>query len=59
MLSDEENRCIAALRDAGELHVSQIAERAGIQIFEAAAVMSSLEMKGLAVKAGGNRYTAL
>ena len=59
LLSDEENRCLAALRDAGELHVSQIAERAGMQIFEAAAVMSSLEMKGLAVKAGGNRYTAL
>ena len=30
---------------------------AGMKIFEAAAVLSSLELKGLAVKAGGNRYS--
>lgn len=58
-LSSEEERCLAALRDVGEAHVSEIAARAGIRIYEVAAVMSSLEMKGLAVKAGGNRYTAL
>ena len=45
------------LRDGGELHSSVLAERAGMKIFEAAAVLSSLELKGLAVKAGGNRYS--
>ena len=28
-----------------------------MKIFEAAAVLSSLELKGLAVKSGGNRYS--
>ena len=28
-----------------------------MRVFEAAAVLSSLEIKGFAVKAGGNRYS--
>ena len=31
----------------------------GMRVFEAAAVLSALELKGAAVKSGGNRYTAV
>ena len=58
-LSEEEARLLAILREGGELHTAVIAERMGIQVYEAAALLSSLEMKNLAVKAGGNRYSII
>ncbi len=58
-LTAEETRVLEVLRTGGTLHAAVIAERADMQIFEAAAVLSSLELKGLAVKAGGNQYNAL
>lgn len=57
VLSAEERRVYEVLREGGELHTSVLAERAGLRIFEVSAVLSSLEIKGLAVKAGGNRYS--
>ncbi len=59
VLSREEHRVLAILRAEGELHAQLVAERAGMQIYEATAVLAALELKGLAVKAGGNRYAAL
>ena len=56
-LTPEERKVYEVLRDGGELHTSVIAERAGLRVFEVAAVLSSLEIKGFAVKAGGNRYS--
>lgn len=56
--SPGEARVIALLREEGELHVAVIAERTGIPIYEVTAVLSALEMKNCAVKAGGNRYAA-
>ena len=56
-LTPEEARVYEVLRDGGELHTSVLAEKAGLRVFEVAAVLSSLELKGLAVKAGGNRYS--
>ncbi|MGN0822714.1 MAG: DNA-processing protein DprA [Candidatus Gallimonas sp.] len=58
-LSETERRVLEVLRSEGELHAAVIAERAGIPVYEAAATLSSLEVKNLAVKAGGNRYSAL
>ncbi|MDE5896307.1 MAG: DNA-protecting protein DprA, partial [Clostridia bacterium] len=58
-LPPEEEKVLGVLREAGELHVSEIAERAGMRIYEAAAVLSALEIKNLAVKSGGNRYGAV
>lgn len=58
-LSEEEQRVLKVLQEAGELHTAVIAERTGLKIYEATAALSSLEMKNLAVKAGGNRYSAL
>lgn len=58
-LSREEERVLNVLRESGELHTAVIAERAEIKAYEAAATLSSLEIKGLVAKAGGNRYTIL
>ena len=58
-LSEEEQKVLEVLQEAGELHTAVIAERTGLKIYEATAALSSLEMKNLAVKAGGNRYSAL
>lgn len=58
-LSSTEEKVLAVLREAGEEHAAVIASRAEIPLYEALAALSSLELKGLAVKAGGNRYQAL
>lgn len=58
-LSSEEEKVYKVLQEAGELHTAVIAERTGLKVYEATAALSSLEMKNLAVKAGGNRYSAL
>ncbi len=58
-LSEKEERLLAVLKEAGELHAAVLAKRAGIPVFEAQAILASLEMKGLAVRAGGNRFSAI
>lgn len=55
-LSLDEEKLYEALRDFGEGHIGELALRAGIPAFKARAVLSSLEVKGLAVSLGGNRY---
>ena len=57
VLSEREQRLLSVLRETGGQHIAVLAERAGIPVFEASAVLSSLEMKGLVVRAGGNRYS--
>jgi len=56
-LSPDESRILAILRESGELHAAVIAERAGLPAYAAAAVLSALEIKNLAAKSGGNKYT--
>lgn len=58
-LGEEEKQVLAILKESGELHMQTIAERTRLQIFEIASVLAALELKGLAVKAGGNRYAPL
>ncbi len=55
----DEGRVLTYLRERGETHVATIAEALGIRIFEASAALSALEIKGLATKTGGNKYSAL
>lgn len=59
VLTPSEEKVLNLLRESGEAHAAAIAERAGIPLYEALAVFSSLELKSLAVKTGGNRYSAL
>lgn len=58
-LSFEEERVYSVLSREGELHVAAIAERAERKIFEVSAVLASLEIKGLVVKTGGNKYSVV
>ena len=58
-LTPQEETLLAELRLAGEAHAAVLAGRAGIPVWEAQAVLASLELKGLAVRAGGNQYAAL
>ena len=58
-LAPEEERLYGILREEGELHTAVLAERAGLPVYETAAVLSALELKGLVVKAGGNRYSCV
>lgn len=55
-LSAEEKKIVGALSGEGELHVAEIAERAGMPVYEAAAILAALEMKNVVLKSGGNRY---
>ncbi len=56
-LNATERRVLDILRESGEMHLAEIAKRAELLIHEASAVLSALEIKGVAVKSGGNKYT--
>lgn len=58
-LDKDEERVLNVLRDGGEVHTAVIAEKTGLKIYEVAAVLSALELKGLVTKCGGNQYSAL
>lgn len=58
-LSKEEKAILKALKEHGEMHVTLIAEKTGMAVFELLPHLSSLEMKNLAATVGGNRYAAL
>lgn len=55
----DEGKVLQYLREQGETHVAALAEALGMRIFEASAALSALEIKGLATKTGGNKYSAL
>lgn len=56
-LSEDESKMYAALQELCDGHISELAAKSGIPAFKARAVLSALEVKGLAVGTGGNRYT--
>ena len=56
VLSAEEERMLTALKDMSEGHLSELAQKAGIPPYKARAVLSALEVKGLAVSLGGNSF---
>lgn len=58
-LSDAERRALAALQEIQEGHASEIALAIGVPPFKGITLLSALEMKGLAVSLGGNRYSAV
>ena len=58
VLSQDEERIYEILKE-GELHATELSQRTGVPVFKLRAIVSSLEMKGLAVALGGNRYTAI
>ena len=58
-LSAEEERLLTALRALTEAHASELAAKTGVPVFKLRAILSSLEVKGLLVSLGGNRYAAV
>ena len=56
-LTPDEELVYNALQELEEGHVSEISAKVGMPIFKAKAVLSALEVKGVAVSGGGNRYT--
>lgn len=55
-LTEEENKLYAALQALCEGHILELSAKAGVPAFKAKAVLSALEVKGLAAAVGGNRY---
>ncbi|MBQ8406298.1 MAG: DNA-protecting protein DprA [Clostridia bacterium] len=55
-LTDEEEKVLSLLRQDGELHASEIALKTGVPPYKITAVLSSLEVKGLVVRMGGNSF---
>lgn len=58
-LTEEETKLYAALKDMSEGHITQLSAVSGIPTFKAMAILSALEVKGLAVSIGGNRYSII
>lgn len=56
-LSADEQRLYDALRELSEGHIGELALKAGVPAFKARSILSALEVKGLAVALGGNRYS--
>ena len=57
-LSPDEQKLYEALQE-GEAHATELAQKTGIPVFKLRAVLSSLEVKGVVVSLGGNRYAAV
>lgn len=58
-LGAEEAAALKFIKERGEALAAQIAEEMGLPAFKLIPVLSSLEIKGLIVRLGGNRYAAL
>ncbi len=55
-LSADEEKLYTALKERLEAHTSELTVLSGIPTFKIKAILSSLEIKGLIVSVGGNRY---
>lgn len=58
-LSQDEQTALAVIREAGEAFAPEIAEKSGKLPHQIIPVLSSLEIKGLIIRLGGNRYAAI
>jgi len=58
-LSADEEKLYNALQENGEGHVNELSASTGIPVFKLRAVLSALEIKGLIVALGGNRYSVV
>ncbi len=58
-LSPAESKVAELLRREGTSHVSAIAAQTGMAAYEVIAVCSSLEVKGIIAREGGNRFSAV
>ena len=59
VLTNDEEKVLDTLKENGETHVAELAKETGIPVYRLSGVLSALEMKGLAVRLGGNIYSAV
>ena len=57
ILSAEEEKVYSLIKDAGEIFIPLLAEKLGAEPYKLIPVLSLLEIKGLIVRLGGNRYS--
>lgn len=55
-LTADEEALLCVLRETSEAHASELALKTGVPVFKLRAVLSALEIKGLIVAVGGNRF---
>lgn len=58
-LTKEEKDLLAQIKSTGEAHIEQLASALGVMPYELFPSISSLEVKGLIVRLGGNRFAAV
>ena len=58
-LTAEEKAVLEMVRQSGDVHAAFISQNMGMSVFEAMAILSALEIKGVAVRSGGNRFSAV
>ena len=58
-LSADEEKVYNALKELSEGHINELSLATGIPVFKLRALLSALEIKGLAVALGGNRYSVV
>ena len=56
-LTDTERQMLDSLKELGEEHITAISAKSGVPVFKARAVLSALQVKGLVVELGGNRFS--
>lgn len=58
-LTEEQQKLYCMIKDAGEAFVPALAQSLGVQPYKLIPVLSALEIKGLVIRLGGNRYSAI
>lgn len=58
-LSGEERKVLSVLSERGEAHIEELSRLSGLPAYLLSGVLSGLEVKGMVVRAGGNRYAAV
>ena len=58
-LTEPQAKVMALLKEKGEEHLAVLAQVLQIPVFQLRAVLSALEMKGLIVSVGGNRFAVI
>ena len=56
-LTDTETQMLSALKELGEGHITEISAKSGVPTFKARGVLAALQVKGLVIELGGNRFS--
>lgn len=57
LLTDTEEQMLGALKELGEGHIMELSAKSGVPAFKVRGVLAALQVKGLVVELGGNRFS--